>query len=82
MKDILRLFAALLGGAIGAAAPVTVFYFVWSWCIAQVPATLVWAGLAKVGITLLMVLFGGGATIGLAIILGALAASFVAFITE
>jgi hypothetical protein len=72
-KDTLKLLLVFLFGTIGAAIPVTGFYLLWSWCIAQVPVTLAWAGLAKVGITLVMVLIGGGATIGLTILGGILA---------
>jgi hypothetical protein len=46
----------------------------------QVPVASEWAGLAKVGITLAMIFFGGGATIGLAIAAAALAGMAAAFL--
>ncbi len=65
-----------------AAIPSTVFYLLWSWCVAQVPVALEWAGLAKVGITLVMVLLGGGVTIGITLLLGSLAVAVAVAILD
>lgn len=80
MKDTIKIIAAFLAGLIGAAIPVTTFYLLWSWCMAQVPMAETWAGIAKIGITLAMILMGGGATVVLAVLFGVAALSVAAAI--
>ena len=74
-RDIYRVLVVLLSAVITAVLPLLGFYFAWSWAIDQVPVANEWAGLIKVGISLIMVIVGGGATIGMAIIGGTLVAT-------
>lgn len=82
MKDLFKLLSILVVGLIGGAIPFAFFYLLWSWCLAQVPASLAYAGLIKVGITLGMVLLGGGSTVALAILGGFLGAALVAALID
>lgn len=79
MKDILKLLCVVLFGLIGAAIPITALCLAWSWCIAQIPIGFAYVGFVKIGLALLFVLVGGGATIGLTILLGLLGAFLAAF---
>lgn len=63
IKPILVIFA----GGVAAAIPVTAFYYLWAWCMEQVPLASEWAGLIKIGVTLVMLVMGGGVTVWLAI---------------
>ena len=74
-KDTLKLLLVLLCGTLGAAVPVTLFYLLWSWAMTTIGTTLAYAGLIKVGITIALLAFGGGATVGCAILGGMLAGS-------
>lgn len=76
-KGIVKIIAVFLSGGVAAAIPFTGFYYLWSWCMSQVPLASEWSGLVKIGVTLILVLVGGGATVGLAI-LGCVLASAVA----
>ena len=81
-KEIVNGITVIFSGGVAAAIPFTGFYYLWSWCMTQVLLTSEWAGLVKIGITLVMVLVGGGATVGLAIFGGILAASVAVAILD
>jgi hypothetical protein len=81
-KPVLKATIAGLLCLLVAAIPGTLFYLLWSWCLAQVPMAFAWAGLVKIGITLVMVLLGGGATIALTILCGSLAVAIAAAILD
>ena len=68
MNDLVKVLFIALGGLIGAAIPLTGFYLIWSWCMAQIPATLAYAGLAKICVSLGLFMVGGGVTIWLTIV--------------
>ncbi len=82
MKDLTKLILILLCGGIGAGIPVTGFYLLWSYCVAQIPAASAYAGLIKVGVTFGCVIIGGGATVGLAILGGILAGAIAVAVLE
>lgn len=82
MKDLIKLALIVVAGAFAAALPFYGFYSAWSWAMSQVPMTSEWAGLIKVGVTLLMVLVGGGATVTIAFFGGLLSAKMVAAIVD
>lgn len=69
-KEIIKLISVIFAGAVAAAIPFVGFYSLWSWCMEQVPLVSEWAGLIKIGITLVMLAVGGGATVMLAILGG------------
>jgi hypothetical protein len=81
-KSNLKATLAIVFCVIMAAVPATAFYLLWSWAMSQVAATLAYAGLIKVGITLVMVLFGGGFTIGLSFVLFTLSVALVAVLFD
>lgn len=64
-----------------ASIPAGLFYAVWSWCMAQVPAVL-YAGLIKIAISLALLVVGGGITFWLSVILFGLAVSIIAEICK
>ena len=72
MNETIKLCLVVLLGAIGAAIPVTAFYFGWSWAMSQVPHGE-YSGLIKVGVSFLMFAIGGGLTFALALLGGTLA---------
>jgi len=81
-KATLKLGLAGLFCAVIAAIPGTAFYLLWSWAVAQVPAAFAYAWAVKLGITLVMVLIGGGFTVGLTIFCGAAALALAAVILD
>jgi len=84
MKDIksaLALFITVVAGITGAILPLFWAYQLWAWIISQVPVSSEWAGLIKIGITLGMIFFGGGAVVVIAFLCGLLATTAVGFIT-
>lgn len=70
MKRRLKWLAIAIGGLIGGSIPLTIFYLAWSWAVDQVPHASEWAGLAKIGISLVMLVVGGWATLLCAFLLG------------
>ena len=78
---VLSVFASVTAGIVGAIVPIYYAYQLWAWVISQVPVTNEWAGLIKIGVTLVMILVGGGTTVAIAILLGLFAAVAVGFIT-
>ena len=82
MKHIIKLITVIVAGLFSAFVPFYALYSLWGWLISQVPLTSEWAGLTKVGITLVLLLIGGGTTIGLAFLFGAAAIGFVAWLLE
>ena len=83
MRDFFQALKILIAIAIGgflAYIPLYGAYAIWSWCMLQIPAAVAWAGLAKIGITIILFFAGASITIGLAIIgftLGALLTGFL-----
>lgn len=82
MKTILKLIAVVIAGAVAAGIPITCFYFAWSWCMDQVPMANEWAGLIKIGLSLIIFAVGGATAIGLAILCGGVIAAVVAAVLE
>lgn len=80
-KTALSLFATVTAGLAGAILPLFWAYQLWDWTISQVPVTNEWAGLIKIGVTLVMILVGGSTTVAIALLFGFLAAAVVGFIT-
>jgi hypothetical protein len=80
-KSALALFITVVAGLAGAILPLYGAYQLWGWIISQVPVASEWAGLIKIGITLGMIFFGGGATVVIAFLCGLLATAAVGFIT-
>lgn len=76
MKDITKLIVTILSGAAASAIPFTLFYLSWSWAMTQVPAGD-YAGLIKIGVSLAMLLVGGGITLWCAIVGGLIVTTFV-----
>ena len=62
--------------------PAIAFYSIWSWAMAQVPLALAYAGLIKLGVTLLMILTCGGLTFGLTVIMIGLFAAVMSAIID
>jgi hypothetical protein len=81
IKSALALFITVFAGITGAILPLFWAYQLWTWIISQVPVASEWAGLIKIGITLGMIFFGGGAVVVIAFLCGSLAATVVGFIT-
>lgn len=75
-----KLVTVGLSGLVAAAIPFTGFYFLWSWCMVQIPLAAEWAGLAKIALTLGMIIVGGGITVFAAFLAGVLALSLTASI--
>ncbi len=82
MKDTTKLIVTILSGAVTAAIPATLLYLLWSWCMAQIPATFAYAGIAKIALTLGVVFVGGGATIAITILGTAMVVSLVAALLD
>lgn len=82
MKNVIKPILIVLAGCVAAAIPFTGFYYLWSWCMEQVPLVSEWAGLIKIGITLAMVLVGEGATVMLAVLGGLGVISLLATILD
>lgn len=82
MKDYLKIAISGIVVLVLGAIPVTAFYFVWSWCMGQVQAANEWAGLIKVGITLVMLAVGGGVTFGLTLLFAGVGAAIAAAILD
>lgn len=82
MKHFLKRSIVVISILVGAALPLTGFFFLWSWCMAQVPMTESWAGLAKIAITLGMIAVGGGVTITIAILAALAAAALAAILLD
>lgn len=62
MKEVIKLVIAVLAALIGAALPIIASYNFWDWSMAQVPPGE-WAGMMKLGVTLLLLVMGGGFTV-------------------
>lgn len=77
MKSPIKSFTTIVAAALGALIPIYFAYQLWAYLISLVPASE-WAALAKVAITVAVVFLGGGLTIWLAVIIGALVAGVVA----
>lgn len=82
MKNYLKIAISGIIVLVLAAIPATGFYLAWSWCMDQVPAAYEWAGLIKVGITLLTLMVGGGITVGLTVLLGGVGIAIAAAILD
>ena len=80
-KSVFALFITVIAGLAGAILPLFWAYQLWDWTISQVPVTNEWAGLIKIGVTLVMILVGGSTTVAIAILFGFLAAAAVGFVT-
>ncbi len=82
MKDTLKLLLVIFCGGTGAALPITGFYLIWHWIMAQVPINMAYAGLIKIGLTIGCLAIGGSATVVLAILGGLLAGALAVAILE
>lgn len=82
MKAYLKLGITAIVALVLACLPISTFYFVWSWAVDQVPQANEWAGLMKVGLTLLMIAVGGPITVGLTIMFVALGGSIALVILD
>lgn len=78
IKNIIAIAVVLVLGAI----PVTTFYMAWSWCMDQVPVAHEWAGLIKVGITILCLPVGCGITIAATFLLIGIGATIAAALLD
>lgn len=65
-----------------AALPASLLYLVWSWAIAQVPATYEMAWAAKLAITFGLIVVGGSATLALTFMFAIGAFTLYAMLTE
>jgi len=72
MKHFLRVLFTLLCISVCALLPILAFVSAWVWVMAQVPIGFIWTGLAKVALSIFLVLVFGSATFGLAILGGLL----------
>ena len=78
MKELIKVLSTIIGAGIGGAIPIWGAITFWMWCMAQVPVTMAYAGLIKVGITLLLIAVGGGLTFAIAFLGAMLAGTLVA----
>jgi hypothetical protein len=81
IKSVLSIFVTAIVGIAGAILPLFWAYQLWAWTMSQVPVASEWAGLIKIGISLGMIFFGGGAVVVIAFLCGLLATTVVGFIT-
>lgn len=77
MKTLLKLLCVFVSGATVGAVPLVGSYWLWAWCLAQVPAAWEWAGIIKVAITLGMIATGGWWVVCLAVAGGVIVAGGV-----
>ncbi len=81
MKDSTKAWIAIPSAIAIASIPVWGFIAAWSWCMSQIPSSLEYAGLIKIGVSALLILIGGSTTLFLSIGGGALTlALFVAIL--
>jgi hypothetical protein len=71
MKTV-KYWAAIITSVVVGLIPATCVYFFWSWCMDQVPKANEWAGLIKVGITIVVAPMGLGISVWAGIIAMAL----------
>ena len=81
LKTAFSMFVTVIAGIVGGIIPIFYAYQLWVWAMEQIPVSNEWAGLIKVGVTLGMIFFGGGATVVIAFLFGLAAATATGFIT-
>ena len=77
MKDFIKLLAGLVSGGIFAITPAYLFYLFWEWSMTLVPVAHEFAGMMKLGITVVLFATGGFAIIGGGIAVGIMVGSLV-----
>ena len=82
MKNIIKLSTTVILSAIAGSLPAYGAFLLWSWCMAQVPATIAMAGLIKVLITLGMLLFGTSAVLACCALAGFAAGAICFFLFD
>lgn len=82
MKDSTKIAIAVTSAIGVALIPVISLIYAWSWCMHQIPSSLEYSGLIKIGVSALIILIGGGTTVFLSIGGGTLALALAVFVLE
>jgi hypothetical protein len=80
-RELKEGIAIVLSGLIGL-IPAGCFYILWAHCMSLIPAAAAWAGLAKIGVTLALLMFGLGITLASCFLLFAFCLTIAAAIID